>query len=105
METLSVDNTLQASSPTALSVTVYRDPYRAPDQKLDRNWPRGFAMISETRRVVLPPGESTIRFAAVRSAADPVTMKDPAGNFSEYYSDMDCIPEDAIWTPGRTGSP
>ena len=26
-------------------------------------------------------------------------LKDPAGNFSEYYSDMDCIPEDQIWTP------
>jgi catechol 2,3-dioxygenase-like lactoylglutathione lyase family enzyme len=26
-------------------------------------------------------------------------LKDPAGNFSEYYSDMDCIPEDAIWKP------
>jgi catechol-2,3-dioxygenase len=26
-------------------------------------------------------------------------LKDPAGNFSEYYSDMDCIVEDAFWTP------
>jgi catechol 2,3-dioxygenase-like lactoylglutathione lyase family enzyme len=26
-------------------------------------------------------------------------LKDPAGNFSEYYSDMDCIPEDEIWQP------
>lgn len=26
-------------------------------------------------------------------------LKDPAGNFAEYHSDMDCIPEDAIWTP------
>jgi len=26
-------------------------------------------------------------------------LKDPAGNFCEYYSDMDCIPEDALWTP------
>jgi catechol 2,3-dioxygenase-like lactoylglutathione lyase family enzyme len=26
-------------------------------------------------------------------------FKDPAGNFSEYYSDMDCIPEDQLWTP------
>jgi catechol-2,3-dioxygenase len=26
-------------------------------------------------------------------------LKDPAGNFSEYYSDMDSIPEDEIWTP------
>ncbi len=26
-------------------------------------------------------------------------LKDPAGNFSEYYSDMDCIPEDELWDP------
>lgn len=26
-------------------------------------------------------------------------LKDPAGNFSEYYSDMDCIPENEIWRP------
>ncbi|MFE4757925.1 VOC family protein [Streptomyces mirabilis] len=26
-------------------------------------------------------------------------LKDPAGNFCEYYSDMDCVPEDALWTP------
>lgn len=26
-------------------------------------------------------------------------LKDPAGNFSEYYSDMDCIPEDELWKP------
>lgn len=26
-------------------------------------------------------------------------FKDPAGNFAEYHSDMDFIPEDALWTP------
>ncbi|MGW3149520.1 VOC family protein [Streptomyces sp. NPDC001177] len=26
-------------------------------------------------------------------------LKDPAGNFSEYYSDMDCIPEEELWQP------
>jgi len=26
-------------------------------------------------------------------------LKDPAGNFSEYYSDMDCILDDAFWKP------
>ena len=26
-------------------------------------------------------------------------LKDPAGNFSEYYSDMDCNVEDQLWTP------
>jgi catechol 2,3-dioxygenase-like lactoylglutathione lyase family enzyme len=27
-------------------------------------------------------------------------LKDPAGNFAEYYSDMDCIVDDALWKPG-----
>ena len=27
-------------------------------------------------------------------------LKDPAGNFSEYYSDIDCIVDDALWKPG-----
>jgi catechol 2,3-dioxygenase-like lactoylglutathione lyase family enzyme len=26
-------------------------------------------------------------------------LKDPAGNFSEYYSDMDCIIDDQLWQP------
>jgi Glyoxalase/Bleomycin resistance protein/Dioxygenase superfamily len=26
-------------------------------------------------------------------------LKDPAGNFSEYYSDMDCIVDGQLWTP------
>lgn len=27
-------------------------------------------------------------------------LRDPAGNFSEYYSDMDTITDDQMWTPG-----
>jgi len=27
-------------------------------------------------------------------------LKDPAGNFTEYYADMDCIVDDQLWTPG-----
>ncbi len=56
---------MDASAPTDLAVTVYRDPNRGPWQQLNRDWPRGFAMISETRTVTLPPGESTIRFTGV----------------------------------------
>ncbi|WP_199857826.1 DUF4139 domain-containing protein [Erythrobacter sp. EC-HK427] len=57
--------TVTASAPEALAVTVYRDPNRQPWQQLQRNWPRGFAMISETRTVTLPQGRSTIRFDGV----------------------------------------
>jgi len=27
-------------------------------------------------------------------------LKDPAGNFSEYYADMDCVVDDQLWNPG-----
>jgi hypothetical protein len=27
-------------------------------------------------------------------------LKDPAGNFSEYYADLDCILDDQLWKPG-----
>ena len=57
--------TVDASAPSELAVTVYRDPQRGQDQRMDRRWPRGFAMISEVRTVTLPPGESRIRFTGV----------------------------------------
>ena len=27
-------------------------------------------------------------------------LKDPAGNFAEYYSDLDCVVDDELWEPG-----
>ena len=54
-----------ASEPSALAVTVYRDPARGLGDPMNADNPRGFAMISETRRVTLPPGRSTIRFDGV----------------------------------------
>jgi len=56
---------VDASAPNDLSVTIYRDPDRAADAPLQRSYPQGMAMISETRRVTLPKGESTIRFEGV----------------------------------------
>ncbi|MGN3973981.1 DUF4139 domain-containing protein [Tsuneonella sp. SYSU-LHT278] len=64
---------VDASEPSALSVTVYRDPDRAPDQDMRRDWPRGFAMITETRQVTLPAGEATIRFEGVSEGMVAVT--------------------------------
>ncbi len=56
---------VDASAPTDLAVTIYRDPDRAADEPLEADDPRGLAMISETRQVKLPAGESTIRFVGV----------------------------------------
>ncbi|MEL7197405.1 MAG: hypothetical protein AAGL10_03740 [Pseudomonadota bacterium] len=56
---------VEASAPSDLSVTIYRDPDRGPDEEIERDYPQGFAMVSETRTVTLPAGESTIRFIGV----------------------------------------
>ncbi|WP_369027308.1 DUF4139 domain-containing protein [Qipengyuania sp. RANM35] len=56
---------VDASAPEKLSVTVYRNPDRGEGEEMDRDWPQGFAMISEVRTVTLPAGESTIRFTGV----------------------------------------
>ena len=56
---------VEASEPESLAVTVYRDPNRGIGGTMNTRWPQGFAMISETRTVTLPPGESRIRFEGV----------------------------------------
>ncbi len=61
-ENLAAREVVEASAPQDVSVTLYRDPQRGEGDAMNRDWPRGFAMISETRTVTLPPGESTIRF-------------------------------------------
>jgi hypothetical protein len=62
---LAARDTVDASVPSALAVTLYRDPDRGPGEEMSRDWPRGFAMITETRQVTLPAGESTVRFTGV----------------------------------------
>ncbi len=56
---------VDATAPQDVSVTLYRDPQRGEGDAMNRDWPQGFAMISEVRTVTLPPGESTIRFDGV----------------------------------------
>jgi hypothetical protein len=56
---------VDAAPPSDLAVTIYRDPDRSEDEAMEAEYPRGLAMISETRRVILPAGESTIRFEGV----------------------------------------
>lgn len=50
--------------PSATAVTVYRDPDRG-DGGIDARFPNGFALVTETRRITLPAGESLIRFEGV----------------------------------------
>ena len=53
-----------ASDPTDLSVTVYRDPNRNGGN-LELSALGGFAVVTETRRVILPAGRATLRFVGV----------------------------------------
>lgn len=55
-----------------VSVTVYRQPGRVKGA-MDRRWPGGYALISETRTVDLPAGESTLRFEGVAEGLMPET--------------------------------
>ena len=51
--------------PESLSVTLYRDPYRRAERGMELDWLGGYALITETRTVHLPAGESEIRFEGV----------------------------------------
>ncbi|RVQ65770.1 hypothetical protein EKN06_12640 [Croceicoccus ponticola] len=55
---------VDASVAEHVSVTVYRDPNRG-NGAMNLDWLNGFALVSETRTVTLPPGESRIRFDGV----------------------------------------
>src|SRR6478672_4831960 len=58
-------------NPDHVAVTVYRDPYRGPEQQPNLTWLNGYALISETRRVTLPAGETEIRFEGVAGGIVP----------------------------------
>jgi hypothetical protein len=57
----------------AVGVTVYRAPDRAPGQRMQLGWLGGYALISETRRVTVPAGESQLRFEGVSGGILPET--------------------------------
>jgi len=59
-----------SSGPDKVAVTLYRDPARG-EEPLNRDDPAAFALIAETRTVMLPPGEAVIRFEGVASGIVP----------------------------------
>jgi hypothetical protein len=59
-----------ASAPTALSVTVYRNPDRK-DGPINLQNLGGFALVTETRTVVAPKSETRLRFEGVVDGIQP----------------------------------
>jgi hypothetical protein len=57
--------------PDRVAVTVYRDPNRGAEVAPNLAWLNGYALISETRRIAIPAGESDIRFEGVAGAILP----------------------------------
>ena len=63
---------IQASAPRTLSVTIYRNPYRGSGS-IRLNQLGGFALVTETRTVHLPAGESRLRFEGVVDGIQPAS--------------------------------
>src|ERR1700761_4440107 len=63
---------LLASPPSEIKVTVYRDPYRQGGN-INLNNLNGFALISETRTLTVPQGESRVRFSGVADGIQAVS--------------------------------
>ena len=60
-----------SARPDRVAVTVYRDPGRDVRTAPSLQWLNGFALVSETRRITIPAGESTIRFEGVAGGIVP----------------------------------
>jgi hypothetical protein len=68
----SEDADARAGAPTDESVTVYRAPSRTGGS-IDLNRLEGFALVSETRTVHIPMGESRLRFDGVADGIEPAS--------------------------------
>ena len=64
--------TVTSSEVKAVSVTLYRDPARGQGAMNAAN-PGGYALITETRTITIPAGESNIRFEGVAEGMFPET--------------------------------
>jgi hypothetical protein len=57
--------------PDSVDVTLYRDDQRSWGAPFNLSWLGGYALISETRRITLPAGESELRFEGVAAGMVP----------------------------------
>lgn len=59
-----------SDAPETVSLTVYRASGWG-EALINKNWPQGYALITETRTVTIPAGESLIRFEGVAEGMFP----------------------------------
>lgn len=59
-----------SAEPEAVSLTVYRGQ-KYGNAPIDPNWPTGYALVTETRTVTIPAGESIVRFEGVAEGMFP----------------------------------
>jgi hypothetical protein len=67
---LQAQTVITSPEPEAVSLTIYRDAYRE-DEPIDPQWPSGYALVTETRTVQIPAGESLVRFEGVAEGMFP----------------------------------
>lgn len=67
---LAAQQVVVSDSPEAVSLTVYRSD-RGGNIQISKDWPTGYALITETRTVTIPAGESVVRFEGVAEGMFP----------------------------------
>lgn len=64
---------ITSPAPEDVAVSIYRATGRSADQPIARGNPQGFALISETRTITIPPGRAVVRFEGVAGNIYPET--------------------------------
>ena len=67
---LAAQSIVVSQEPEAVSLTVYRGQ-KYGNAPIDPNWPTGYALVTETRTVSIPAGESVVRFEGVAEGMFP----------------------------------
>lgn len=67
---LAAQQIILSPGPEAVSLTVYRGQ-KYDNAPISKDWPTGYALITETRTVAIPAGESVVRFEGVAEGMFP----------------------------------
>lgn len=67
---LAAQGVVISDAPENVSLTVYRASGRG-EAPINKDWPRGYALITEARTLTIPAGESLIRFEGVAEGMFP----------------------------------